>query len=162
MVAMMVVVVVVEGEGWWWTGRFTLFTVSTPHYNCQKQQHAVHSCNPSPTKQTHNDTNTDKAKRNANLRWQNKIYKCACWFKKKSLYSWNVSTKQARLMVNAHKHNLLINSFCNNGYVFYIKQQDNNNKNQWKIKRERERMLLCAASNYLIEFVIPWQNGRTG
>ena len=33
----------------------------------------------------------------------------------------------------------------------YIKQHENNNKNQSKI--------LCAASNYLIEFVIPWQNG---
>ena len=39
----------------------------------------------------------------------------------------------------------------------YIKQHENNNKNQ-----ERERMLLRAASNYLMEFVIPWQNGRTG
>ena len=28
--------------------------------------------------------------------------------------------------------------------------------------REREKMLLRAASNYLIEFVIPWQNDRTG
>ena len=28
-----------------------------------------------------------------------------------------MSIKQARLIVNAHKHNLLINSFCNNGYV---------------------------------------------
>ena len=44
----------------------------------------------------------------------------------------------------------------------YIKQHENNNTNQSKIKRERERMLSCAASNYLIEFVIPWQNGRTG
>ena len=37
----------------------------------------------------------------------------------------------------------------------YIKQQENN-KNQSKIKRERD-----AQGNYLIEFVIPWQNGRT-
>ena len=28
-----------------------------------------------------------------------------------------MSIKQARLIVNANKHNLLINSFCNNGYV---------------------------------------------
>ena len=28
-----------------------------------------------------------------------------------------MSIKQARLIVNAHKHNLLINSFCNNAYV---------------------------------------------
>ena len=28
-----------------------------------------------------------------------------------------MSIKQARFIVNAHKHNLLINSFCNNGYV---------------------------------------------
>ena len=28
-----------------------------------------------------------------------------------------MSIKQARLIVNAHKHNLLINSFCNNGCV---------------------------------------------
>ena len=38
----------------------------------------------------------------------------------------------------------------------YIKQHENN-KNQ---ERESE-MLLCAASNYLAEFVIPWQNDRT-
>ena len=69
----------------------------------------------------------------------------------------------------------------------YIKQHENNNKNQSKIMREKERekkrergggrererergerereierMLLCAASNYFIEFVIPWQNDRTG
>ena len=55
-----------------------------------------------------------------------------------------MSFKQARLIVNAHKHNLLINSFCNNGYV-YIKQHENNNKNQ---ERDRERMLLRAASNH--------------
>ena len=47
------------------------------------------------------------------------------------------SIKQARLIVNAHKRNLL-NSFCNNGYV-YVKQHENNNKNQSKIERERER-----------------------
>ena len=34
----------------------------------------------------------------------------------------------------------------------YIKQQHKSIKNQ---ERERERMLSCAASNYLIEFVIP-------
>ena len=34
----------------------------------------------------------------------------------------------------------------------YIKQHENNNKIR---ESERERMLLCAASNYLIEFVIP-------
>ena len=49
-----------------------------------------------------------------------------------------MSIKQAKLIVNAHKHNLL-NSFCNNGYV-YVKQYENNDsKNQSKIKRERER-----------------------
>ena len=37
------------------------------------------------------------------------------------------SIKQAKHIVNAHKHNWL-NSFCNNGYV-YIKQHENNNKN---------------------------------
>ena len=36
-----------------------------------------------------------------------------------------MSIKQAKLIVNAHKHNLL-NSFCNNGYD-YVKQQENNN-----------------------------------
>ena len=52
-----------------------------------------------------------------------------------------MSIKQARLIVNAHKHNLLINSFCNNEYHVYdyIKQHENNNTNQSKIKRERER-----------------------
>ena len=57
--------------------------------------------------------------------------------------------KQAKLIVNAHKHNLL-NSFCNSENV-YVKQHENNN-NQSKIKREREKqreterqreMLLC-------------------
>ena len=68
-----------------------------------------------------------------------------------------MSIKQAELIVNAHKHNLL-NSVCNNGCV-YIKQHENNNKNQSKIKRERE----CSyASNCSVEFVIRWQNDRTG
>ena len=67
-----------------------------------------------------------------------------------------MSIKQARLIVNVHKHNLLINSFCNKGMYVYIKQHENNNKNQ---ERERE----CSyASNCLVEFVIPWQNDRTG
>ena len=39
-----------------------------------------------------------------------------------------MSIKQAKLIVTAHKHNLL-NSFCNNGYV-YIKQHENSNQNQ--------------------------------
>ena len=58
-----------------------------------------------------------------------------------------MSIKQARLIVNAHKHNLLINSFCNNGYIYiyvYIKQHENNKKNQSKIKRERERERECS------------------
>ena len=53
-----------------------------------------------------------------------------------------MSIKQAKLIVNAHEHNLL-NSFCNNGYVYVKQHEDNNNKNQSKIKRERERMLSC-------------------
>ena len=66
-----------------------------------------------------------------------------------------MSIKQARLIVNAHRHDLL-NSFCNNGYV-YVKQHENNNKNQLEIKRERK----CSyASNCLVEFVIPWQNDQ--
>ena len=49
--------------------------------------------------------------------------------------------KQAKLKVNAHMHNLL-NSFSNNGYV-YVKQYENNDsKNQSKIKRERENALM--------------------
>ena len=51
----------------------------------------------------------------------------------------------------------LLIHFATTGIYGYIKQHENNNKNQSKIKRERERMLSCAASNYLIEFVIPWQ-----
>ena len=43
------------------------------------------------------------------------------WFKPKFIYIHEtmdnqnhcMSIKQARLIVNAHKHNLLINSFCN-------------------------------------------------
>ena len=49
-----------------------------------------------------------------------------------------MSIKQARLIVNAHKHNLL-NSFCNKGYVYVKQDENNNNKNQSQIKRERER-----------------------
>jgi len=48
-----------------------------------------------------------------------------------------MSIKQARLIVNVHKHNLLINSFCNEGLYVYIKQHENNNKNQSNIKRGR-------------------------
>ena len=40
-----------------------------------------------------------------------------------------MSIKQARLIVNAHKHNLLINSFCNNRYVL------NNIKQHKKFKK---------------------------
>ena len=48
--------------------------------------------------------------------------------------------KQARLIVNAHKHDLLINSFfATTGMYDYIKQHENNNTNQSKIKREKER-----------------------
>ena len=47
-----------------------------------------------------------------------------------------MSTKQTKLIVNAHKHNLL-NSLCNNEYV-YVKQHENNNNDPSKIKRERE------------------------
>ena len=53
-----------------------------------------------------------------------------------------MSIKQARLIVNAHKHNLLINSFCNKNMYDYIKQHENNNTNQSKIKRERENALM--------------------
>ena len=48
-----------------------------------------------------------------------------------------MSIKQAKLVVNAHKHNLLY-SFCNNGYV-YVKQQENNNNKISQKSRERER-----------------------
>ena len=56
-----------------------------------------------------------------------------------------MSIKQAKLIVNDHKHNLL-NSFCNNGYV-YVKQHESNNKqtNQKTVKnqeRERENALM--------------------
>ena len=47
--------------------------------------------------------------------------------------------KQARLIVNAHKHNLL-NSFCYNGIDVFIKQHENTTKiNQKSRERERER-----------------------
>ena len=49
-----------------------------------------------------------------------------------------MNMKQARLIVNVHKHNLLIH-FATTGMYVYIKQHENNNKNQSKIKRERER-----------------------
>ena len=51
-----------------------------------------------------------------------------------------MSIKQAKLIVNAHMHNLL-NSFSNNGYVYVKQYEHNDSKNQSKIKRER--MLLC-------------------
>ena len=44
-----------------------------------------------------------------------------------------MSIKQAKLILNAHRHNLL-NSFCNNGIV-NVKQHENGRK----IVRERER-----------------------
>ena len=74
-----------------------------------------------------------------------------------------MSFKQAKLIVNAHKHNLL-HSFCNNGYD-YVKQHEKiSNKNQSKNQeRESERERECSyACNCLVEFVIPWQNDRTG
>ena len=49
-----------------------------------------------------------------------------------------MTIKQAKLIVNAHKHTLL-NSFYNNGYVYFKQQENNNNKNQSKIKRQRDR-----------------------
>ena len=56
-----------------------------------------------------------------------------------------MSIKQARLIVNARKHNLLINSFCNNGMYIYIKQHVNNNKNQER-ERERENALILLVT----------------
>ena len=78
-----------------------------------------------------------------------------------------MSIKQAKLIVNAHKHNLL-NSFCNNGYVYVKQHENNNNNNNNKIsqksrEREGERKGECSyASNCLAEFVIPWQSDQTG
>ena len=48
-----------------------------------------------------------------------------------------MSIKQAKLIVKARKHNLL-NSFCNNGFV-YIEQHENNKNKSVKKSRERER-----------------------
>ena len=59
----------------------------------------------------------------------------------------------------AHMHNLL-NSFCNNGYV-YVKQKQN--KKQKKSVKNLETERECSyASNCLVEFDIPWQNDQTG
>ena len=60
-----------------------------------------------------------------------------------------MSIKQARLIVNAHKHNLLINSFATTGMYVYVKQHENNNKNQSKIKRERECSNALPVTIYL-------------
>ena len=49
------------------------------------------------------------------------------------------SIKQAKLTVNAHKHNIL-NSFCNNGYVYDIKTTTK--INQTSRERERENTLM--------------------
>jgi len=50
-----------------------------------------------------------------------------------------MNIKQARLIVNAHKHNLL-NSFCYNGIYVFIKQHENTTKiNQKSRETERER-----------------------
>ena len=50
------------------------------------------------------------------------------------------SIRQAKLAVNAQKHNLL-NSFCNNGYVYVIMKTTE--VSQRERERERERMRLC-------------------
>ena len=67
-----------------------------------------------------------------------------------------MNIKQARLIVNAHKHYLLI--ILQQRVCMFIlnnmKTTTKSIKKYKKIKRERERMLKCAASNYLIEFVI--------
>ena len=52
-----------------------------------------------------------------------------------------MNIKQAKLAVNAHKHNLL-NSFCNNGYV-YVKQHENNKQKSGK-NRDRESALMSG------------------
>ena len=81
------------------------------------------------------------------------------WFKP-SLFTfmkrWTIcmSIKQAKLVVNAHKHNLL-NSFCNNWY-FYVKQHENNNN------QERERGILCDSHIMIIQmpmFLKPRDDG---
>ena len=46
-----------------------------------------------------------------------------------------MNIKQAKLIVNAHTEHNLLNSFCNNGYV-YVKHQI---KNQAKIETDRQR-----------------------
>ena len=48
-----------------------------------------------------------------------------------------MSIKPAKLIVNAHKHNLL-KSFCNNGY-FCVKQQENNGKFAKNQDRQTDR-----------------------
>ena len=42
---------------------------------------------------------------------------CSVQMKTWTIKNHCMSIKQARLIVNAHKHNLLTHSFCNNGYV---------------------------------------------
>ena len=54
-----------------------------------------------------------------------------------------MSIKLARLIINAHKHNLLT---ATTGMYVYIKQHENNNKNQSKIKRKRERNALMPVT----------------
>ena len=65
-----------------------------------------------------------------------------------------MSIKQARLIVNAHKYNLL-NSFCNNWYV-YDKQLENNNNNNKNQERERVNMPVTVQLN------LSFQNDQTG
>ena len=57
------------------------------------------------------------------------------------------SIKQAELIVNVHKHNLL-NSFCNNGYVYVIQLENNNNQ------RDRDRETENALVPVTVESVV--------
>ena len=51
-----------------------------------------------------------------------------------------MNIKQAKHIVNAHKHNFL-NSFCNNGH-FHVKQPENNRKSVKTQERENALMKL--------------------
>ena len=62
------------------------------------------------------------------------------------------SITQAELIVIAHKHNLL-NSFCNNGYV-YVKQHENDRKISPKKIENRDRQTDRDRQTELFLFVV--------
>ena len=71
-----------------------------------------------------------------------------------------MNIKQAKLILNAHKHNILT-SFCNNGY-FHVKQHENNRISLKNQERESFYDSNCLVGFVIPWIVIPWQNDQAG